>query len=89
MDQARLLMIQGKLEKDLKQPFVELPLGDTIYQVILQGDQDKGQMLQKEFKVPDKRFCPYPPPLPQEHRATPCLACTHARTRHAHNFPCR
>lgn len=32
-EQAKLLMAQRALEDALKQPFVNLPLGDTLYQV--------------------------------------------------------
>eukprot|EP00041_Stephanoeca_diplocostata_P031359 m.975716 g.975716 ORF g.975716 m.975716 type:complete len:861 (+) comp23942_c1_seq8:368-2950(+) len=55
-EQTKLLMAQRALEDALKQPFVNLPLGDTLYQVILQGDLDRANRLKKDFKVPDKRF---------------------------------
>lgn len=55
-EQAKLLQAQKGLQESLKEDFVGLPLGDTLYQVILQGDQDKANRLRKDFKVPDKRF---------------------------------
>lgn len=55
-DQARLLACQKGLEQSLKKSFIDLPLGDTIYEVILSGDQDRAKRLKSDFKVPDKRF---------------------------------
>jgi len=55
-EQAALLTAQKVLEKRLSQPFINLPLGDTLYQIILAGDQDQANKLKKDFKVPDKRF---------------------------------
>jgi hypothetical protein len=55
-EQAKLFQAQKGLQESLKQEFIGLPLGDTLYQVILQGDQDKANRLKKDFKVPDKRF---------------------------------
>jgi hypothetical protein len=55
-EQAQLLQAQKGLEKALKEPFVNLPLGDTLYQVVLQNDQERANKLRKDFKVPDKRF---------------------------------
>eukprot|EP00039_Didymoeca_costata_P016266 m.287847 g.287847 ORF g.287847 m.287847 type:complete len:856 (+) comp16368_c0_seq11:226-2793(+) len=55
-DAARLLEAQKALEQVIKKPFVDLPLGDTIYECILSGDQDRANRLKKDFKVPDKRF---------------------------------
>eukprot|EP00038_Savillea_parva_P008583 m.177865 g.177865 ORF g.177865 m.177865 type:complete len:861 (-) comp14437_c0_seq1:84-2666(-) len=55
-EQAKLLQAQKGLQESLKQEFIGLPLGDTLYQVILAGDQEKANRLRKDFKVPDKRF---------------------------------
>jgi len=46
------------LEKALKRPggFVNMPLGETIFTVIMAGDMRRADQLRKDFKVPDKRW---------------------------------
>ena len=69
-----MLQAQKALQESLKQEFIGLPLGDTLYQVILQGDQTKADRLKKDFKVPDKRFwwikVRMGPPRPHSSRLT-------------------
>eukprot|EP00040_Diaphanoeca_grandis_P031802 m.191021 g.191021 ORF g.191021 m.191021 type:complete len:861 (-) comp32419_c1_seq1:81-2663(-) len=56
-EQAALLTAQKILEKRYPgEEFMNLPLGDSLYRIILAGDQDQANKLRKDFKVPDKRF---------------------------------
>jgi len=58
IDQLHLLKAQMALEKALKRPggFVNMPLGETIFTVIMAGDMRRADQLRKDFKVPDKRW---------------------------------
>eukprot|EP00911_Craspedida_sp_UC1_P002587 UC1_evm5s1915 len=55
-DQVNLLAFQKNMERALKVPCVNMPLGDTISTCVLKGDMDRAAALKKQFKVPDKRF---------------------------------
>eukprot|EP00058_Branchiostoma_floridae_P005977 XP_002591465.1 hypothetical protein BRAFLDRAFT_105238 [Branchiostoma floridae] len=55
-EQVRLLKYQMRLEEELKRPYLDLSLHDTISQLTTEGNHKLAEQLRKEFKVPDKRF---------------------------------
>ncbi|XP_078613181.1 vacuolar protein sorting-associated protein 16 homolog isoform X1 [Branchiostoma floridae x Branchiostoma japonicum] len=55
-EQVRLLKYQIRLEEELKRPYLDLSLHDTISQLTTEGNHKLAEQLRKEFKVPDKRF---------------------------------
>jgi len=55
-DEIRLLLLQKKLETELKQAFVGESLSDTLYRLYLLGQPKYAQQIVSEFKVPEKRL---------------------------------
>jgi len=56
-DQIKLLILQKDLESTHGSKFVDLPLSDTLYKLMILGDKDKrASKIRNEFKVPDKRY---------------------------------
>lgn len=55
-DQIRLLLQQRELETELKAPFVDNSLSDTLFKLIQMGQERKASSFKSQFKVPDSRF---------------------------------
>ncbi|XP_071942390.1 vacuolar protein sorting-associated protein 16 homolog [Antedon mediterranea] len=55
-EQIKLLTYQRNMEADLKQPYLNLSIHDTILELLLTNRTKLAEQLRKEFKVPDKRF---------------------------------
>ncbi|EDV28331.1 uncharacterized protein TRIADDRAFT_20725, partial [Trichoplax adhaerens] len=55
-DQINLLRLQSVMETDLGQPFVEMSLNETAYQLIFLGRLKLADKLKKDFKIPDRRY---------------------------------
>ncbi|KAK3602689.1 hypothetical protein CHS0354_017895 [Potamilus streckersoni] len=55
-EQIKLAKYQRRLEEELKRPYMDLSLHQTIYRLIMDNNVKMPEILRKEFKVPDKRF---------------------------------
>ena len=54
-DELKLLKYQRRLEEELRRPYLNLSLHQTIYQLTLENNHKLAKQLRKEFKVPDRR----------------------------------
>lgn len=54
-DQMRLLRLQRRLEDELGGQFLDLPLHDTVTNLILGGHNKRAEQLARDFRIPDKR----------------------------------
>ncbi|XP_053114089.1 vacuolar protein sorting-associated protein 16 homolog isoform X2 [Hemicordylus capensis] len=55
-DQIKLLRLQRRLQDDFDKPYLDYSLHDTVYNLILDGNQKRAEQLYRDFKIPDKRF---------------------------------
>ncbi|KAL3836276.1 hypothetical protein ACJMK2_021714 [Sinanodonta woodiana] len=55
-EQIKLAKYQRRLEEELKRPYMDLSLHQTIYRLIKDNNVKMSEQLRKEFRVPDKRF---------------------------------
>lgn len=55
-DEIKLVKYQRRLEEELKRPYMDLSLHQTIHKLIIDNSHKMAEQLRREFKVPDKRY---------------------------------
>ena len=55
-DEMKLLKYQRRLEEELHKPYVDLPLHQTVYKLIIDNNHKMAETLRKEFRIPERRW---------------------------------
>lgn len=50
-----MIKYQRRLEEELRRPYLNLSLHQTVYQLTLENNHKLAKQLRKEFKIPDRR----------------------------------